>query len=96
MLIGAAIVIAIIIALVVGVSNLGPMTKSAVNSYGPGITQTTVSLDDVDISLFSAEAKLKGLLRGNPKGFSSPQAMKVGAIHVNVDEGSPLPAIQLS
>lgn len=88
MFIGGGIVVIIIIALIIGVSNLGPIIKSAVNSYGPEMTQTEVSLDDVDISLFSAEAKLKNLSLGNPKGFNSPQAIKVGAIHVNVDKGS--------
>ena len=69
-------------------TNLGPMIKTAVNKYGPEITQTDVRLGAVDISIFSAEAKLKDFLLGNPKGFASPHAMKVGAINLNVDEKS--------
>jgi len=87
-LIGCAVVIVIIIALVFGLSNLGPIIKRAVNTYGPEITKTDVNLKDVDISIFSAEAKLKDLLLGNPKGFKSAQAMKVKSIRVNIDEKS--------
>ena len=54
LIIGALIVVVIIIVLVVGLSNLGPMIKSAVNKYGPEITKTEVHLGDVKVSLFSA------------------------------------------
>jgi len=74
--------------LVVGVSNLGPMIKKTVNTYGPKITRTQVRLGDVRVSILSAEAKLKDFFLGNPKGFKSPQAMSVGSIHLNVDEKS--------
>jgi uncharacterized protein involved in outer membrane biogenesis len=83
-----AVVVIIIVLLIVGVSNLGPMIKNAVNTQGPKITKTDVRLGDVGVSIFSAEAKLKDFYLGNPKGFKSPQAMKVGAIYVDVDEKS--------
>ncbi len=85
---GGALIAVIIIVLVVGVSNLGPMIKNAVNTYGPEITKTEVRLGDVGVSLLSAEAELKDFLLGNPKGFKSPQAMIVKSIHLNVDEKS--------
>ena len=50
-LIGGVVVVIIIIVLVFGLSNLGPIIKKAVNTYGPQITKTDVSLDDVDISI---------------------------------------------
>ena len=87
-IIGGAVAIFIIILIVVGISNLGPIVKSAVNTYVPKITKTEVRLEDVDISIFSGEARLKDFCLGNPKGFKSPQAIKVGSIYVDVDEGS--------
>ena len=69
------IVGAVIILLVVGVSNIGPIIKKAVNTYGPNITKTQVELGDVDVSLLSTEAKLKDFILGNPEGFKSPQAI---------------------
>jgi len=83
-----AIVVILIVVVVVGISKLGPIVKMAVNTYGPKITDTELRVDDVGISLFSAEAKLKEFFLGNPKGFKSPSAMKVGSVYVDVDEGS--------
>ena len=83
-----AIVVLLIVVVVVGISKLGPIVKMAVNTYGPKITDTELHVDDVGISIFSAEAKLKKFFLGNPTGFKSPSAMKVGSVYVDVDEGS--------
>ena len=86
-LIGCALVVVAVAAVVFfGISNLGPIIKQAVNSYGPKITQTDVRLGDAGVALFSGEVKLKDFLLGNPQGFKSPQAMKVGSVYVNLDE----------
>jgi len=88
-LIGAgAVVVIIIVVVVIGFSNLGPIIKKGVNTYGPEMTKTEVRLKDVNISIFSGQATLKGFYLGNPKGFKSPEAMSVGSIHVDVDEKS--------
>jgi len=87
-IVGAVVVLAIVVFLFVGISNLGPLMKNAVNTYGPKMTQTEVRLGDVSLSLFSGQANLKELYLGNPKGFKSQEAMKVGSIHVDVDERS--------
>ena len=69
-LIGAgAVIVLIIVVVVMLATNLGPIIKKAVNSYGPDITKTKVSLGDVDISLFSGKATLKNFFLGNPKGL---------------------------
>jgi uncharacterized protein involved in outer membrane biogenesis len=83
-----AIVVLVVVIVVVGISKLGPLVKMAVNKYGPKITGTELRVDDVGISIFSAEAKLKKFFLGNPTGFKSPSAMKVGSIYVDVDEGT--------
>jgi uncharacterized protein involved in outer membrane biogenesis len=87
-LIAAAVVVIVIALVLFGLSKIGPLIKAAVNKYGPPITKTEVRLGDVGVSLFSGEAKLKDFFLGNPKGFTTPQAMKVGSIFVNVDEKS--------
>ncbi len=86
--IGGGLVVIIVAVLVIGLSKLDRIIKSAVNTYGPGITKTEVRLDDVGVSLFSGEAKLKNFYLGNPKGFKSPQAMNVQAIYLDVNERS--------
>ena len=85
---GGALIVIIIVVVVVGLSNLGPIIKNVVNAYGPQMTKTEVRLEDVDISIFSGKAKLKGFYLGNPKGFKSPEAMRVGSVNVDVDEKS--------
>ncbi len=84
----AAILLVVVGVVVFSLSRLGPIIKAAVNTYGPGITKTDVMLGDVNLSLLSGQAKLKDFFLGNPKGFQSPQAMKVGSITVDVDENT--------
>lgn len=88
MYIVGVLVVIVIAVLVIGLSKLGPIIKTAVNTYGPKMTKTEVRVDDVGISLFAGEAKLKDFYLGNPKGFNSPQAMSVKAIYLDVDEAS--------
>ena len=52
------------------------------------MTKTDLRINDVSISLFSGEAKLKDFYLGNPKGFKSLEAMSVNAIYADVDEKS--------
>ncbi|MBW2673721.1 MAG: hypothetical protein JRD89_09970 [Deltaproteobacteria bacterium] len=82
-------VIIIIAGLLVAVFlNLSSIIKTAVNIYGPDITKTEVRLADVDVSLLSGRAEIKGLYFGNPGGFRSPEALAVESISVDVDEKS--------
>ncbi len=37
-------------------SNLGPLVKKTVNTFGPQITKTRVEVADVSISIFSGKA----------------------------------------
>ena len=85
---GGAIIIILIIVVFLVLSNIGPIIKNAVNTYGPEFTKSKVSLKDVSVSLLSAKAKLKDFYLGNPKGFKAPDAMKVGSILVDIDEKS--------
>jgi uncharacterized protein involved in outer membrane biogenesis len=75
--------------IVIGVY-LGQIVKKVVNSYGPQLTQTTVSVDTVTLSLLTGSAKVKGLVVGNPKGYTTPQAIAIGTTAVGVDPGSVL------
>jgi len=56
-----------------------------VNYVGPKLTQTKVTLDSADISLFGGKGTLEGLFVGNPEGFSGDSALKLGKISVAVD-----------
>jgi uncharacterized protein involved in outer membrane biogenesis len=86
--IGGVVVVLVAGLLFLTLSNLGPIIKKVVNSQGPAITKTNVHVDDVGVSLLSGNANLKGLLIGNPKGFSAKDAVKVGSVSVAVDKNS--------
>jgi uncharacterized protein involved in outer membrane biogenesis len=52
---------------------------------GPKVTQVSIKVDSVDVSLLTGSAKVMGLVVGNPEGYSTPQAISVGNITVSMD-----------
>jgi len=59
-----------------------------VEEVGPRLTKSEVKLNSADISFLSGSGELDGLLVGNPKGFTAPEAIKVGNIRMTVDKAS--------
>jgi len=83
---GILLVIAVVGLVFLTFSNLGPIIKKTVNTMGPKIAKTDVSVADVSLSIFSGEAEIKDFFLGNPNGFSSDQAMTIGSVYVDIDE----------
>jgi hypothetical protein len=84
--IGLAVLLAIIIGVVIYVmGSLDSIIKAAVETYGSEITQADVSLDKVKIEPTSGEGALTGLTVGNPKGFKSDSAFRLGEVSVALD-----------
>ena len=83
--IALALVAVVIIALIVVGVCLNHIVKKAVDTYGPQLTHTTVSVDAVDLSLLTGSAKVKGLAVGNPQGYKTPQSISVGLIAVGLN-----------
>jgi len=71
-----------------GSSALNNGVKSGVEKFGPKVTQTSVTLDSVNLSVFSGSGTLKGLLVGNPEGFKSDNIFELGQIDITIDKGS--------
>ncbi len=80
---GVLLVLVIIGAVVVGLF-LDRIVKAGVESVAPGITQTAVTLEGVSLSPLSGSASLKGLVIGNPQGFTGPQAIRLGKAAISV------------
>lgn len=74
----------IIIAVIVVGLFLGTIVKTGVNTVGPKLTQTTLTVDAVDLSLLTGSAKVKNLVIGNPEGYKAPSAISVGLAAVSV------------
>ncbi len=88
-LIAVLLVLLIVIGLVVyGASQSGTIIREAVLEYAPKATGADVSLDKVNVSLLGGSAGLSGLTVGNPKGFKSDHAFKLGNMDVKIDLGS--------
>lgn len=64
---------------------LNDIVKEAVVNIGPEVTDTRVELQSVNLSLLDGSAGLKGLVIGNPEGFTDPNAFSLDAIDVNLD-----------
>lgn len=81
----------IIAAVVVGLF-LGNIVKAGINNVGPKLTQTTLTVDAVDISMLTGSAKVKNLVLGNPEGYKdkAPNAITVGVAAVSISPPSVL------
>jgi len=82
------LILLVIIAVVVVASQAGALIKDGVETYGPDITGTPVTLSGVDVSLLSGSASINNLVVGNPKGFKSNEAFRVGEVSIKLDLGS--------
>jgi len=82
------LILLVVVAVVVVASQAGNLIQRGVETYGPEITGTSVTLSDVDISLLSGHASINNLVVGNPKGFKTENAFKVSKVSVDLDVGS--------
>lgn len=86
LIIGGAVVAVAVIGLVVFVfSSLDSLIKAGVETYGSEITQAKVTLETVELDITSGKGALAGLVVGNPKGFNTPSAFKLGRISITID-----------
>jgi hypothetical protein len=84
------IALLILIVLIAGgvyyvLTNLNSIVKASIEKYGSEATQASVNLDSVNLKLTEGQASLSGLRVGNPQGFSTPSALKLGQIAVKLD-----------
>ena len=82
------LVAAVALFITFGSAALNKGIKSGVETIGPQMTQTEVTLDEVDISLLSGSGTLKGLNIGNPAGFKSEHIFALGQIDIDIDTKS--------
>lgn len=68
-----------------GSSALNKGIQSGVETYGPRVTQTPVTLGAANISFLSGSGTLTNLLVGNPDGFKSEHIFALNEISVKVD-----------
>ncbi len=81
----AGLIVAVVIVVVVVFASIDSIIKAAVENLGPKMTQSEVKLDKVTLSTTTGEGRLEGLLIGNPKGFATKSAMKLGETAIKID-----------
>ncbi len=86
--ISLALVVLVTVGIVVVTLKLDGIIKSGVETIGPKIAKVSIKLDDVSVSALSGKGELKGLVIGNPEGFKTEFAIKVGGVSVGVQPSS--------
>jgi len=81
---GVVVIVAAIAAYIGADFFLGAIVTKGVNRFGPGFTQTKVTLEGAHISPLSGSGTLTGLFVGNPAGWKSDKAFSFDEIHVEV------------
>ncbi len=85
---GGLIVLIAIVVLYFVFSSLDSLIVAAVEKFGSQITQTEVRLKEAKVSVTSGEGALRGLSMGNPKGFKTGNALRLGEISLKLDVGT--------
>ena len=65
--------------------NSGSLVKTAIEELGPDYLGVDVAVSEVNLALLEGSAQVKGLVIGNPSGFSGPHLMKLDEIKVVLD-----------
>ena len=82
------LVVGIVTMIVLVILNLCGLIKTAVEKYGPRITQTGVRLGSADISILTGSGSLSDFFLGNPSGFTMDSAVECKTIRVAVVKDS--------
>jgi hypothetical protein len=83
----AGLVLVVLLVVALGLF-LDSAIKKGVETVGPELTKVSIKLDSVSLSVLSGAGKIKGLEVGNPEGYKSPTAIKLGSASISVSPGS--------
>jgi hypothetical protein len=86
--VGLVLVVLVVVALVAVTLSLDKIIKKGVETVGPQLTQVTIKLDSVSLSLLSGGGSLKGLHVGNPQGYKTPSAIELGLASLSLKPSS--------
>jgi hypothetical protein len=83
-----AVAIAVALGLRYGADRLDSVVASLIERHGGAVTGTDVEVDGVDLTLTAGRADLAGLTVGNPRGYETDYAVRVGSASVALDVAS--------
>lgn len=76
------------VALRYGTGRLDGAVAAAIERHGSALTGTSVDVDGVDLGLSAGRVDLAGLTVGNPRGYDTDYAVRIGSATVELDIGS--------
>jgi len=88
--VGLGLVVIIVIAVIVVGFFLGDVVKAGMETVGPKVTQTTLTVGAVHVGIFTGSGGVDNLVLGNPDEYKakSPTAISVGKAAVSLAPGS--------
>ncbi len=81
----AAVVVLIAVGLFVLLANINSLVAKAIEKHGSEVTQTSVTVSGVDISLKEGRGSIQGLRIASPDGFDVRDAFSLGDITLDID-----------
>jgi len=69
-------------------NSLDALVQAGIEKFGPEVTQVSVKVGSVRLDPANGEGEISGLRLGNPKGFKTESALKVGTIRLRMDSTS--------
>lgn len=82
------LVVLIAVSLWFGWTQIDRLVKYGIESGTPPVVQTSVTVESVKLSPFTGIGIIEGFEIGNPKGYTSPRAMRIGKTEVALDTTS--------
>jgi hypothetical protein len=86
--IAGALLLILILAVAVVAFKLDSIVKAGIETVGPRLTKTTVTLEKVNLRPLSGSGALHGFVIGTPVGFQAEYTMKMGLAHLDLQPGS--------
>jgi len=84
----ALVGLATAVALRYGAGRLDGAVASAIERHGSALTGTRVDVDGLDLALSTGRVDLDGVTVGNPRGYDTDYAVRIGSAAVELDIGS--------
>ena len=81
---GIGLLVIIFVGVIVVGFFLGDVVKVGMETIGPKVTQTTLTVNSVHVGILTGSAGVNDLVLGNPEGYKSPNAISVGKTAISV------------
>jgi len=71
-----------VVGLIVFYLSFGSIVEKAIETLGPKMTKSVVTVEHVGLSLFGGKMDVKGVVIGNPEGFNTESAFRLEHVRV--------------